>query len=132
MRAIRLSELGSTDALTVETVPRPEPDGDELLVRVHAAGVNPLDWLICRGTLPELLDEPLPWIPGWDVSGTVESVGSDVAEFDPGDAVYGMVRLPGAGGTFAEFTTMQVDEVCPKPPSLSHVEAAGVPMGSEY
>lgn len=131
MQAIQLSELGSTDALTVEDIPRPEPDDNELLVRVHAAGVNPLDWLICRDILPGLLDEPLPWIPGWDVSGIVESVGPDVAAFESGDPVYGMVRLPGAGGTFAEYTTMEANEVSSKPSSLSHVEAAGVPMAGQ-
>ncbi|AXG12019.1 NADP-dependent oxidoreductase [Haloplanus rubicundus] len=131
MKTIQLTETDGTDALTYESVPRPKPDNDELLVRVHAAGVNPLDWLICRGILPELRDEPLPWIPGWELSGVVESVGADVTEFEPEDAVCGMVRLPGAGGTFAEFTTMTVDEVTAKPPSLSHTEAAGLPMAGQ-
>ncbi|ERG97533.1 MAG: NADPH:quinone reductase related Zn-dependent oxidoreductase [Haloquadratum sp. J07HQX50] len=75
---------------------------------MHAAGVNPLDLLICDDILPELLHKPLPWIPGWDVSGIAESVGSDVAKFEPGDAIYDMVRLPGAGGTFVGYTAMQV------------------------
>ncbi len=128
MHAIQLQDIGGINALTEATVPRPEPDRDEVLVRVHAAGVNPLDWLVCRGTLPELLDDSLPWIPGWDVSGVVESVGPAVTAFEPGDAVYGMVRLPGVGGTFAEYATLSVDELAPKPEGLSHTEAAGVPM----
>ena len=131
MKAIQLTETDGTDALSYETVPRPEPANDELLVRVHAAGVNPLDWLICRGILPELRDESLPWIPGWDLSGVVESVGADVTKFEPDDAVCGMVRLPGAGGTFAEYTTMTPDEVTAKPPSLSHTDAAGLPMAGQ-
>lgn len=128
MKAIQLTETDGTDALAYESVPRPEPDDDELLVRVHATGVNPLDWLICRGILRELRDEPLPWIPGWDLSGVVESVGANVTTFEPEDAVCGMVRLPGAGGTFAEYTTITVDEITAKPASLSHTEAASVPM----
>lgn len=131
MDAIQLLETDGTDALTQVDVPRPEPDSDELLVRVQAAGVNPLDWLINRGIITELRDEPCPWIPGWDVSGVVESVGADVAGFEPGDAVWGMVRLPGAGGTFAEYITMTADEVTPKPSTLSHVEAASVPMAGQ-
>jgi len=131
MKAIQLTEIDGTTALTYEGVPRPEPEDHELLVRVQAAGVNPLDWLICRGILPELRDEPLPWIPGWDLSGVVESVGEDVTKFEPEDAVCGMVRLPGAGGTFAEYTTMTVNEVTAKPSSLSHIEAAGLPMAGQ-
>ncbi|SER36515.1 NADP-dependent oxidoreductase [Natrinema salaciae] len=119
------------DALVYEDVPRPEPNSDELLVRVHAAGVNPLDWLICRGALPEVRDEPLPWIPGWDLSGVVVSVGDDVTAFERGDAVCGMVRPPGAGGTFAEYATMSTAEVTAKPASLSHTDAAGVPMAGQ-
>lgn len=131
MKAIQLTETNGTDALIYESVPRPEPDNDEILVRIHVAGVNPIDWLVCRSILPELRDQPLPWIPGWELSGIVESVGADVTTFEPGDAVCGMVRLPGAGGTFAEYTTMTVDEVIAKPPPLSHIEAAGLPMAGQ-
>lgn len=131
MKAITLPETRGSDALTYENAPRPAPDSDELLVRVYAAGVNPLDWLVCRGLFPDVRDEPLPWTPGWDVSGVVASVGGNVTGVEPGDAVCGMVRLPGAGGTFAEYTTMTVDEVTAKPSSLSHIEAAGLPMAGQ-
>jgi NADPH:quinone reductase-like Zn-dependent oxidoreductase len=128
---MQLTESDGIDALAYENVSRPEPDDDELLVRIHAAGVNPLDWLICRGILPDLRDEPLPWIPGWDLSGVVASVGESVTEFEPEDAVCGMVRLPGAGGTFAEYTTVTVDEVTAKPSGISHTRAAGLPMAGQ-
>lgn len=131
MKAIQLTESSGIESLAYEDVSRPEPDDDELLVRIHAAGVNPLDWLICRGILPELRDKPLPWIPGWDLSGVVESVGERVREFEPQDAVCGMVRLPGAGGTFAEYATVTVDEVTAKPSGLSHTQAAGLPMAGQ-
>lgn len=131
MKAIQLTESGETEALAYESVSPPEPDDDELLVRIHAAGVNPLDWLICRGILPELRDKPLPWIPGWDLSGVVHSVGERVKGFKPQDAVFGMVRLPGAGGTFAEYTTVTVDEITAKPSGLSHTQAAGLPMAGQ-
>lgn len=128
MRTIQLTKTDGIEALQCADIPRPEPGRDECLVRIRAAGVNPLDWLICQGVLPHLLDRDLPWIPGWDVSGVIESVGANVTAFAPGDAVCGMSRLPGAGGAFAEYTTMSGDEITPKPDSLSHSEAAAVPM----
>lgn len=131
MKSIQLRETDGVEALHHEDVPRPEPGRDEYLVRAHAAGINPLDWLICRGMLPHLLDTDLPWIPGWDVSGVIESVGANVTEFDAGDAVCGMARLPGAGGAFAGYTTMSDDEITAKPDSLSHEEAAAVPMAGQ-
>ena len=131
MNAIRLQDDDGTEELAYEDVPRPTPRTGEVLVRVRAAGVNPLDWLICNGTITALRDEPCPWTPGWDVSGVVEAVGGGATGVEPGDAVYGMARLPGGGGTFAEYATMSVEAVVPKPASLSHVEAAAVPMAGQ-
>jgi len=131
MKAITLPEADGIADLRYEDVDRPRPDKDELLLRVHAAGVNPLDWLICRGILPELRDGTFPWIPGWDVSGVVASVGDAVTRFESGDAVCGMARLPDAGGTFAEYATVTVNEVTEKPLSLSHTAAAGIPMAGQ-
>lgn len=131
MKAIQLQETSGIDALTCEETPRPEPGQAELLVRVHAAGVNPLDWLICRGVLPHLRDTELPWVPGWDLSGVVEAVGSDVTEFAPGDAVCGMARLPDGGGAYAEYISVTSDEITAKPNSLSHPETAGTPMAGQ-
>jgi NADPH:quinone reductase-like Zn-dependent oxidoreductase len=131
MKAIQLQETDVIEALTYDDIPRPEPEEDEFLIRVHAAGINPIDWLMCRGSLSHLLDTEVPWTPGWDVSGVVESVGKNVTEFSPGDAVFGMARLPGSGGAFAEYTTMTSDEVTVKPESLSHIEAAVAPMAGQ-
>ncbi|ERH03199.1 MAG: NADPH:quinone reductase related Zn-dependent oxidoreductase, partial [Halonotius sp. J07HN6] len=131
MKAIQLQETSGIDALSYEEVPRPEPEENELVIRAHAAGVNPLDWLICRGVLPHLRDTELPWTPGWDVSGIVEAVGSGVSEFATGDAVCGMARLPGGGGAYAEYITVTTDEITAKPSSLSHLEAAGMPMAGQ-
>lgn len=131
MQALELPEVGRIDRLAVADRPRPDPDADELLVRVHAAGVNPLDWLVCRGQLPELRGDSLPWIPGWDLAGTVEVVGEGVSAFDPGDAVWGMLRRQGTGGTYAEYVTVGADAVAEKPASLSPAEAASLPMASQ-
>jgi NADPH:quinone reductase-like Zn-dependent oxidoreductase len=125
MNAIRIHEFGSPDVLQYETAPQPEPAADEVLVRVHAAGVNRVDTAVRGGNFGEV---PFPWIPGWDLSGTVEAVGADVAEFEDGDDVYGMVRFPEPGNTDAEYAAVPADEIVEKPESLDHTEAAGVPL----
>jgi len=131
MKTIHLQEPRGIEKLIYDDVARPEPDQDELLIRVHAAGVNPIDWLMCRGDLSHLLDSEVPWTPGWDVSGVVEAVGSTKSEFNPGDAVCGMTRLPDGGGAFAEYITMTSEELTNKPQELSHLEAAGLPMAGQ-
>ncbi|ELY75286.1 NADP-dependent oxidoreductase [Natrinema gari] len=128
MRAIRIHEHGGSDMLTAETVPRPEPGDDELLVRVRAAGVNPIDWMVREGYTDEALSPSLPTILGWDLSGIVEMVGAAVSEFEPGDEVFGLVGLPDPGGAYAEYAAVPADEVVTKPTPLSHADAAGLPM----
>lgn len=131
MKAIQLQEPVGIEGVSYGDVARPEPDQDEFLVRVHAASINPIDWLVCRGGLSHLLDDEGPWTPGWDISGVVEAVGATESAFNPGDAVCGMARLPGGGGGFAEYATMTSDELTDKPQSLSHLEAAGLPMAGQ-
>jgi NADPH:quinone reductase-like Zn-dependent oxidoreductase len=123
MQAVRVHEFGGRDQLRVETVARPEPAAAEVLVRVRAAGVNPYDWMTRAG---EGADVTFPWIPGWDVSGTVEAVGGDVTTVVPGDAVFGM--LADERGTYAEYVSVPVTNLVSKPPAVSHTTAAAVPM----
>jgi NADPH:quinone reductase-like Zn-dependent oxidoreductase len=125
MNAIRIHEFGGPDVLEYETAPQPEPAADEVLVRIHAAGVNHVDTAVRGGNFGEV---PFPWIPGWDLSGTVEAVGADVTEFEDGDEVYGMVRFPEPGNTDAEYAAVPAEEIVGKPASLDHTEAAGVPL----
>ena len=131
MKAVRVHEFGEPDVLSYEEIPRPEPSGDEVLVRVHAAGVNPIDWLVRKGGFGFLIGEKLPWTPGWDLSGVVETVGPEATEFEEGDAVYGMVNMPGRGETYAEYTTVPEEELVPVPDSIGHRQAGGVPMVSQ-
>ncbi|TQC48018.1 NADP-dependent oxidoreductase [Rhodococcus sp. WS4] len=128
MKAVRLHAYGGPEKLVYEDAPLPESAGDELLVRVHAAGVNVLDWLLGEGGFDHFPDVPLPWIPGWDISGVVEVVGSGVSRFRQGDSVYGMVRLPEPGNAYAEYAAVPAGQVVAKPPSLSHIQAAAMPM----
>lgn len=125
MNAIRVHEFGGADVLQYETAPQPEPAADEVLVRVRAAGVNRVDTAVREGNFGEV---PFPWIPGWDLSGTVEAVGADVTEFEEDDEVYGLVRFPEPGNADAEYATMPANEIVEKPDRLDHTEAAGVPM----
>jgi len=105
MKAVRIHEYGGPDVLIYEDAPRPEPNEDELLIRVHAAGVNPADWQIRAGKR-FVLEEPFSLTLGLDVSGVVAARGSAVADFEPGDAVYGMLRPDTAGG----YIVLQVVE----------------------
>ncbi|WP_305786926.1 NADP-dependent oxidoreductase [Symbioplanes lichenis] len=132
MKAIRLHEQGDPSVLRYEEVPVPTPGPGEVLIRVHAAGINPPDWYM-RGGLSSMPGETtstfrLPAIPGTDISGVVASP----ADGFPVDAeVFGMVRFPSFhGGGYAEYITAPVSDLARKPAGLSHVQAAGVPMAA--
>src|ERR1700754_2181649 len=88
MKAVRIHKFGGPDVLQLEDAPRPEPGTHQVLVRVHAAGVNPVDWKIREGKLGKI---PLPSIMGSDFSGEIEALGPDVTEFRVGEMVFGSV-----------------------------------------
>lgn len=124
MQVIRVHDYGESDVLTLETVAPPEPQPNEVLIRVQAAGVNPLDWKIRSGYMKEVFPMPLPYTPGMDVAGIVEAIGADVKAFQVGQAVYGMPSM----GAYAEFATAPQDVIALKPKTLDFVQAASVPM----
>ncbi|MGI3780701.1 MAG: NADP-dependent oxidoreductase, partial [Janthinobacterium lividum] len=133
MRAVQLREFGGPEVLHVEEVAVPEPRSGEVLVRVHAAGINPPDWYVREGmkVMPAQVrpSVPLPLTPGTDMSGVVEAVGADVDGFSVGDEVFGMLRFPGFdGSTYAEYVTAPAAEIALKPAGLDHLHAAAVPM----
>lgn len=125
MKAISQDVLGDPDVLKEIEVPRPKPGVGQILVAVHAAGVNPTDWKH-RG-LGYFLGEP-PFTLGWDVSGVVEAVGLGVSLFQPGDEVFGMLPYPYGVGSHAEYVTGPTRAFVPKPATLSHVEAGALPL----
>ena len=92
MKAVRIYEYGAPGVLRYEDAPRPEPGKGEVLVRVHAAALNPIDWKIRAGYVRDWLRFSLPMIPGWDFSGVIESVGQESGDWKPGDEVYGRRR----------------------------------------
>lgn len=136
MKAVRVHEFGGPEVLVHEEVPRPEPGPGEVLIRVHAAGLNPPDWYRRMGyaNIPEAIRPPrpsLPFIPGSDVSGTVAAVGPEVTDLREGDAVFGLVRFPSldnGGKGYAEYATAPEDHLARKPAGIDHVQAAAVPM----
>ncbi len=136
MKAVRLHEFGGPEVLRYEDAPKPELKPGEILVRVHAVGINPPDWYLREGyrSLPPEWRPPeaFPIIPGTDISGVVAAVADDVKDFSVGDEVYSMVRFPeGAFGdskAYAEFVTVPAAQVALKPAGIDHVHAAGAPM----
>jgi NADPH:quinone reductase-like Zn-dependent oxidoreductase len=125
MRAIRQHTLGGPEVLELVDVPRPEPGATEVLVRVAAAGVNPVDWKTrARGGV---LGEP-PFTVGWDVAGTVEEVGRGVTRFVPGDRVFGMPLFPREAAAYAEYVTAPPRQLARIPGGLSDVEAGALPL----
>lgn len=130
MYAVVQDTFGGPEVLRVREVVRPEPLPTEVLVRVHAAGVNPVDWKTRGGTgMAGVLGEP-PFVLGWDVSGVVESVGFGVTTLQAGDEVYGMPWFPRAAGGYAEYVTAPARQFAGKPTSLSHEQAAAVPLAA--
>jgi NADPH:quinone reductase-like Zn-dependent oxidoreductase len=127
MKAIRIHEYGAPDVLRYEDAPRPEPGQGEVLVRVHAAALNPVDWKIRAGYVRNWLRYNLPMIPGWDFSGVIESVGPDAGEWKPGDEVYGRPDLS-RDGAYAEYIAVRASEIATKPKSIDHVHAAAIPL----
>lgn len=130
MLAIRSPCYGGTDTMRLEQVERPEPGDDELLIAVHAAGVNPLDWHYMQGQpyimrLTSGIGRPRDARSGVDFAGTVEAVGRSVREFRPGDPVFGA-----RSGAFAEYLIARERHVVRKPPAVSFEEAAAVPIAA--
>jgi len=114
--------------LQLEEVARPVPAADEILIKVYASGVNPVDWGVREGGNDVLRPYlTLPLTLGWDAAGVVEEIGSEVTGFQRGDAVYGEPNFPG-DGSYAEFCAAKASRFARKPKSLSFVEAAGVPL----
>jgi NADPH:quinone reductase-like Zn-dependent oxidoreductase len=117
--------------LTYEDAPQPVPKSHELLVRVKAAGVNPVDWKTRAGRgIAGRLINPFPLILGWDISGVVEAIGAAVVDFAVGDEVYGMPRFPDVAAAYAEYVTVPFTEVARKPVSIDHTHAAALPLVS--
>jgi NADPH:quinone reductase-like Zn-dependent oxidoreductase len=129
MKAIRIYEYGGRETLRYEDAPIPEPKAGELLVRVKAAAVNPVDVWVREGRLKGLLKHELPLVLGWDASGVIEAVGDGISKFDVGDAVFAR-PWTARQGTYAEYAVIHEGEAAFKPQTLDHIRAAAVPLAA--
>lgn len=128
MKAAVLKEFGSVDKLTIKEVHKPQPKPHQILVRVHATSINPVDYQTRRGDYINLVK--LPAIIGVDISGTVEAIGESVTNFQVGDEVYYSPELFGKFGSYAEYHVANEQIVAHKPQNLSHIEAACFPLAA--
>jgi NADPH:quinone reductase-like Zn-dependent oxidoreductase len=125
MQAVRIDRFGGPDAMQLVTIPTPRPGDGEMLVRVSAASLNPVDWKIRSGKYPAVGEDRLPYVMGRDFSGEVVASGAGAA-FAEGDAVYGLLDI--SRGSFAEHVIARGDEVAARPARLDAVNAAAVPL----
>ncbi len=127
MKAVRIHSYGGPEVLVHEDAPCPHPGDGEVLVRVHAAGINPVDWKIREGHLKEMIHHAFPLVLGWDVSGVVASLGPGVTRLKVGDEVFSRPEIS-RDGAYAEFIVIKEAEVALKPKSIDHVHAAALPL----
>src|SRR5437870_1161157 len=132
MKAIRIHNYGGPEVLQYEDARRPKPQAGEVLVRVHAAGVNPIDWKVREGHMKDFWPHKFPLILGWDLSGVVEELGAGPAaagRFKRGDEVYS-IPDPTRDGAYADYIVVRELELALKPNSLHHIRAAAVPLAA--
>ncbi|MBD2096486.1 NADP-dependent oxidoreductase [Trichocoleus sp. FACHB-591] len=127
MKAVRIYAYGGPEVLTYEDVSVPAIAEDDVLIRVHAAAINPVDWKVREGYLQGFIDYDLPLTLGWDVSGVVEAVAENVTTFKPGDEVYSRPDIK-RDGAYAEYIAVKASEVAFKPKTVEHIHAAAVPL----
>jgi NADPH:quinone reductase-like Zn-dependent oxidoreductase len=128
MHAIRIHKFGGPEVLEDDVLPVPEPQGDEILVRVEAASVNPVDYKTREGKFPKAPDDALPITLGRDLSGVVEAVGTGASKVTKGQPVFALLGYD--RGAYAQHVVLKPGEWAPKPDNISHVEAASVPLAA--
>jgi NADPH2:quinone reductase len=131
MRAVAIDEFGGPDRLRLVDLPRPVPSKGEVLVRIVASGVNPVDWKIREGLLRDVLPHAFPLIPGWDLAGVVDELGEGTTRLRKGDRVFAYARKPIVQlGTYAEYVALHEKNVALMPTNLLFEEAASVPLAA--
>lgn len=129
MRAAQINSYGGPEVLrTVPDAPKPKPATGQVLVEVHAAGVNPFDWKVREGYMKDSIPLKFPATLGGDVAGVVAELGEGVSGFSVGQAVYGQANAAGGEGSYAEFTPVKVESLTAKPDSLDYETAAAAPL----
>lgn len=127
MKAVRIHSFGGPEVLVYEDAPRPKPAAGEVLVKVHASSLNPVDGAMRAGHLQGMLQLQLPMTPGFDLAGVIEALGEGVNGFTIGDAVYGFSNML-RQGAYAEYAVLSASELARKPAGISFGEAASLPL----
>jgi NADPH2:quinone reductase len=131
MKAIAINEFGGRDILQLMDLPVPEIKPREILVKVKAAGINPVDWKIREGYIKDLFPYEFPIILGWDAAGVVEQAGEEVTRYKEGDEIFAYCRKPLVqGGAYAEYIVLQEEHAAIKPKNISFEEAASIPLAA--
>src|SRR5437868_946736 len=129
MTAVRINNYGGPKVLNYQDARRPQPGQGEVLIRVHATSVNPIDWKVREGLMKDFWPHKFPLILGWDLSGVVKELGRGVSRFKIGDEVYSLPD-PTRNGAYADYIVVRGSEVARKPNSLHHIRAAAVPLAA--
>lgn len=132
MRQVIYDRFGDRDVLQLVEAPVAVPQDGEVLIRVHGAGLNPIDWKTRKGLgfAARQIEDSLPWTPGYDAAGEVVAVGPGVSTLAPGDRVMGMIGFPAGGGGYAEYALARADELAIVPEELDLVAAGAVPLAA--
>lgn len=130
MKAAVLNQFGKADELQLTHINQPRPGAGEVLIKIKAVGINPVDTKVRAGTNAISKRIQLPAVLGWDVSGIIEACGENVEAFKPGDAVFGGIGFPGSGNGYAEFAVASPDMLVKKPANITFEEAAAVPIAA--
>jgi len=131
MRAAAIREFGSLDKIKIEELPTPQPKPNEVQIKVHYAGLNPVDWKITMGYLKDRMPYQFPIILGWEMAGVISALGTRSTTLKVGDPVYAYCRKEKIQeGSCAEFICLPAENVAIKPSSLSFAQAAGVPLAA--
>lgn len=128
-KAVRIHQFGGSEVLVYEDAPVPSIQADEVLVKIHAASVNPVDWKVREGYLKEVMPHPLPLVLGWDFAGEILAVGSAVHNWKIGDAVYARPDIA-RDGSYAEHIAVRASEIAAKPSKATWQQAAAVPLAA--
>ena len=128
MKAAIINKFGDADVFEITEIDKPVPNDDEVLIKIMAAGINPVDTKVRAGKSGMSKNLQLPAILGWDISGAIESAGNNVKDFKPGDAVFGCIGFPGLGKAYAEYTAIDPKYLAKKPANISFDEAGAVPL----
>ncbi len=129
MKAAIIDRYGSTEVLQIKEIAKPQIESDQMLVKVHASSINPIDWKIRKGMLKKRSGNQFPMLLGYDVSGEVIEVGDRINEFHSGDLIYARLDQS-TGGAYAEYAAVSQRVAAAKPKNMTHEEAATVPLAA--